>query len=387
MAPAVAPLPAPRTVLEHVVGFSRALHEADLPVSPANLLDLCQCFRHVEITRREDFYAAARATLVSRREDIPRFDAVFARYWESPERIPIRRRRDGDREEDAPEESAAGARLMLPGEGGEGDDEKRQALKLSYSPDEVLALRDLGTLTDADVERARRLVRELAAALANRRSRRHAACRHGRTPDLRRLLRSRAFHTAEGVCPLPYLTRRIRKTRLVLLCDVSGSMQRYSAFLIEFMYALRRELPNLEVGVFSTRLTMITELLKSKGVAASLRQVAATVHDWAGGTHIGASLREFNQRHAARLLGGRTAVIFLSDGWDRGDAAEMREQMARLRQRARTLLWLNPLLGTPGYQPLTQGMRGALPYLDHFLPAHNLQSLSQLAKTLRAIGA
>lgn len=382
--------PAPRqnrSMLEHVVGFSRALHEADLPVNPGNLIDLCQCFRHIDIARRDDFYAAARATLISRREDIPRFDAVFASYWESPEHILIRKRREGENPEEDEDESSPGARLILPGEEGDGEEAERQPLKLAYSPEEVLAIRDLGTLTDADVERAQRLIRDIVAALANKRGRRHVACRRGSAPDLRRLLRNRSFYTAEGICPLPYRTRRINKTRLVLLCDVSGSMQRYSSFLIEFMYALRRELSDLEVAVFSTHLTVITDLLKTKGVAASLKQVADKVHDWAGGTNIGTSLREFNEQHGPRLLNHRTAVIFLSDGWDRGDAAEMREQMARLRQQAQKVLWLNPLLGTPGYQPLTQGMRTALPYLDHFLPAHNLQSLSQLARTLRAIGA
>lgn len=383
----VAPSPGPlRSVLEHVVGFSRALHEAELAVNPGNLIDLCQCFRHVDITRREDFYAAARATLVSRREDIPRFDAVFARFWESPERILIRRRKQGENEHDDQDQAGAGARLVLPGEDGtEGGD--RSSLKLCYSPEEVLATRDLGTLTDADVERAQRLIRELAKALANRNGRRRIVCRSGRVPDLRRLLRNRAFYTAEGICPLPYRAPRINKTRLVLLCDVSGSMQRYSSFLIEFMFALRRELSDLKVAVFSTHLTEITDLLKTKGVAASLKRVANKVHDWAGGTNIGASLREFNEFYAPRMVGGRTAVIFLSDGWDRGNAREMREEIARLRQRAQKLVWLNPLLGTPGYQPLTQGMQTALPYLDHFLPAHNLQSLSQLARILRAIGA
>lgn len=376
----------PRSVLEHVVGFSRALHAADLAVNPGNLLDLCHCFSHIDISARDDFHAAARATLVSRREDLARFDAVFARYWESPEHIRIRKGDDAAPNEQD-DDSGSGPRLQLPSEEGGGGDGERKQQKLAYSPDEVLATRDLGTLTDADLERARRLIRELVAALANKRGRRQVTRRSGRVPDLRRLLRSRAFHTAEGICPLRYRRRRINKTRLILLCDVSGSMQRYSSFLIEFMYALRHELSDLEVAVFSTRLTMITELLQTKGVADSLRQVADKVHDWAGGTNIGGSLREFNERHAPRLLNGRTAVIFLSDGWDRGNADEMKNEMAKLRQRAQKLLWLNPLLGTPGYQPLTRGMQTALPHLDHFLPVHNLQSLAQFAKTLRAIGA
>ncbi len=382
--PAVRPK---QSVLEHLVGFSRALHDAGLAVNPGNLLDLCQCFRHIDIACRDDFHAAARATLVSRREDIARFDAVFARFWEAPETIAIRKRQEGDDEAEDQDQQTPGARLLLPSDDGGDDNPRNKPLKLAYSADEALALHDLGTLADADIERAQRLIREVVRALANKRGRRHVPRRHGRRPDLRRLLRNRAYYTAEGICALPFKTRRINKTRLVLLCDVSGSMQRYSSFLIEFMFALRRELSDLEVAVFSTRLTVITDLLKRKGVAASLRQVAAKVHDWAGGTDIGGSLRQFNEQHAPRMLNGRTAVIFLSDGWDRGDAARLREEMARLRQHARKVLWLNPLLGTPGYQPLTQGMQCALPYLDYFLPAHNLQSLSQLARTLRDIGA
>lgn len=375
------------TVLEHVVGFSRVLHEAGLTVNPGRLLDLCQCFDFIDIAQRDDFHAAARATLVSRREDIARFDAAFAQYWEAPARTPVRRRRDSSDDDDDAAAGERGARVALPDDEGGGDGGDGKPLRLAYSPEEALANRDLGTLTDDDVERAQRLIRDIVAALANRRGRRRASHRHGRIPDLRRLLRSRSFYLADGICPLTWRRRRVTRTRLVLICDVSGSMQRYSRFLIEFMYALRRELSDLQVAVFSTRLTVITDLLRKKGVADSLRQVADRIHDWAGGTDIGGSLREFNERHAPHMLDGRTAVILLSDGWDRGSAAEMRSEMARLRQRAQTVLWLNPLLGTPGYKPLTQGMQCALPYLDHFLPAHDLHSLAQLAGTLRAIGA
>jgi len=374
----------PRSAFETVVGFSRALHEAGLPVTPGNLIDLGRCFTYVSITQRDAFYAACRATLVSRREDIPRFDAVFAQFWESPEHLRIRKNKQGADEDNSHDNSGTSARLMLPSEQGDSDNDgaARPSFELSYSADEVLATRNLGDLSDTDIERARRLIRELVATLANTRGRRYAARRSGRRPDLRRLLRNRSHYVANGICPLPYRIRRVNKTRLVLLCDVSGSMQRYSAFLIEFMYALRRELSNLQVAVFSTQLTIITDLLRSKGVAGSLKQVAQRVHDWAGGTNIGGCLREFNQHHAPHLLNRRSVVILLSDGWDCGKADELHEQMTHLRQRAGTLIWLNPLLGTPGYKPLTRGMQTAMPFLDHFLPAHNLQSLSQLVKAL-----
>lgn len=376
-----------RSVLEHVVGFSRALHDAGLEVNPGSMIHLGECFAFIDLAERNDFYAAARATLVHRREDIALFDSVFAQYWEAPERVPIKRQKDeaDDDDDAAPQES--GARLTLPDDDGGSAEEGAKPLKLAYSPEEAFAERDLGTLTDGDIERAQRLIRQIVRALANRRSRRRQSRHHGEIPDLRRLLHSRALFLADGITPLTFRRRRIKRTRLLLICDVSGSMQRYSRFLIEFMYALRRELSDLEVAVFSTRLTVITDLLRKKGVAASIREVAGRIHDWAGGTNIGGSLREFNELHAPHMLNRRTAVILLSDGWDRGDAAEMRREMGRLRERARSLIWLNPLLGTPGYQPLTQGMQCALPFLDHFLPAHNLQSLARLTTTLRAVGA
>jgi hypothetical protein len=174
------------------------------------------------------------------------------------------------------------------------------------------------------------------------------------------------------------------RARLLLLCDVSGSMERYSQFLLEFIYALRRELPDTEVAVFATRMTVITDLLQTSAVARSLREVATRAGDWGGGTDIGGCLRDFNDRYARDLVQYRTTVVLLSDGWDRGDAALMSAEIARLRRRAHRLVWLNPLLGNPDYEPLTRGMRTALPYLDHFLPAHSLESLVRLARVLQA---
>jgi uncharacterized protein with von Willebrand factor type A (vWA) domain len=160
-------------------------------------------------------------------------------------------------------------------------------------------------------------------------------------------------------------------------------MSRYSRFLLEFIYALRRELPDTEVAVFATRMSVITDLLRAGSVARSLREVAARAGDWGGGTDIGGCLRDFNDRYARQLLRSDSTVVLLSDGWDRGDAGLMTAEIARLRRRAARLIWLNPLLGNPNYEPITRGMRTALPYLDHFLPAHNLQSLARLARMIQ----
>ena len=190
---------------------------------------------------------------------------------------------------------------------------------------------------------------------------------------------SRGFDGLE----LRYRQPRPGQLKLLLLCDVSGSMQRYSEFLLQFVYALRGQLPDIEAAVFATHMTPITNQLRAKGVQQSLVAVSSTASGWGGGTDIGQSLLEFNDYYDRQLRRSRAVVVILSDGWDRGDARVMRQEIAGLRRRVHRLLWLNPLLGAADYQPLCRGIRLALPYLDHFLPAHSLASLADVARLLR----
>ena len=182
---------------------------------------------------------------------------------------------------------------------------------------------------------------------------------------------------------LRYRQRKPGRLKLLLLCDVSGSMQRYSEFLLQFVYALRDELPNVEAAVFATHMTPITRQLAEGEVARSLQAVTAVAPGWGGGTDIGRALLEFNDYFAPDLRRSRSVVVILSDGWDRGDAGVMRRELRALRRRARQLIWLNPLLGAKDYQPLCRGIRLALPHLDHFLPAHDLASLAEAVRLLR----
>jgi hypothetical protein len=205
----------------------------------------------------------------------------------------------------------------------------------------------------------------------------------GHHPDFRRILRRSAPY-GEYATRLLFRKRREKKTRLVVLCDVSGSMETYSRFLIQFICALRLELPRLDVGIFSTRLSMISDLLDGRDLDASLRRVTARAGNWGAGTDIGGCLSEFNAKHALQLLRSRTLLVILSDGWDRGDARLMRDQIELLSRRVHKLIWLNPLLGRAGYMPLCRGIQTALPYMDYFLPAHNLKSLKELLHTLRS---
>ncbi|MCU7930759.1 MAG: VWA domain-containing protein [Candidatus Thiodiazotropha sp. (ex Codakia rugifera)] len=374
------------SLFKQVVHFSRALHDGGLSVNPANLIDLCKCFDYVDIQSRDDFYTAACTTLLSSREDLDLFDRVFTQFWDKSLQLSISvaddRPGEADNEEGKKETNTESINSDGDDPAEQGEDE---ADAHSYSADEILMKRDLGTLSDEEVEQASHLIQELVTAIATQWSRRKAPDKRGMTPDFRRMLRRNALHSAEGFTEMRYLSRRIKKNRLLLLCDVSGSMQHYSKFMIQFIYGLRNEIADLEVAVFSTRVTRISDLLRRKGIEASLSSVAEKVQDWSGGTDIGGCIGEFNDLYAVKLLRSRAVVIVLSDGWDRGDADVMREQMTRLKRRAYKLLWLNPLLGSQGYQPLCKGMATALPYLDFFLPAHSLGSLSQLAKTIQKI--
>jgi uncharacterized protein len=179
--------------------------------------------------------------------------------------------------------------------------------------------------------------------------------------------------------------RKIRTRPLVVICDISGSMDRYARLLLRFVHALGQGLENTEVFVFGTRLTRITRELRKRDVDTALTQVVGSVEDWSGGTRIGEAIKAFNYQWARRVLRSGATVVVISDGWDRGDPELLGREMARLQRSCRRLIWLNPLLGAPGYQPLTQGMRAAMPYIDEFLPIHNLQSLEALADLLSQV--
>lgn len=378
-----------RSMLGRVVSFSRALHRAGVEVTAGHVIDLCRSLGHVPISNRTDFYLTARANLVSRQEDLETFGQVFRTFWETALRDLQPDPSDTDENvcgEDADGEGETEKQIDVL-DWAEEDPEAAEADEnesIGYSPDEVLAQKDLASLTDREIEEARKVIAAIVDIISTKISRRRMPARKGREIDFRRTWRRNIVYGKDGV-NIATRRRKIKKTRLMLICDVSGSMDCYSRFLIQFIYGLKRELKSVEVAVFSTHLTVISNLLRTKGVEESLAEVARSVQDWAGGTDIGKSLREFNEKLSRDMLRSNTVVVIVSDGWDRGDADLMRREMERLRRRAYKVIWLNPLLGSPGYQPLCLGMKTAMPYLDYFLPAHNLQSLVDLARTLRAV--
>lgn len=381
-----------RPLLDRILEFTRALRDAGVAVSANSVIDVYRSIPYIEIGRRDQVYAAMLCLLVSRGDDIDAFDQVFRAFWEGAERpAQIDNPDASDAGEDARPDSSREepTQESQPVDTGEQETGTRsirtpEDSRLSYSKAAVLVHKDIKTLSAEEIDHARRLLRQMIRQLAAARARRFRPSGRSTRPAFRRMLRS-SMRSGGFPAKLIYRDRKLARPRLILLCDVSGSMEKYTRFLLEFAISLRAEISQLDVGVFSTRLHMITRFLDKRSVQDSIQCITAAEHDWGGGTDIGGCLKTFNDRHAGQLLRSGSVMIILSDGWDCGDADTMREEISRLHRSVRKLIWLNPLLGGTDYQPLARGMRTALPYIDHFLPAHNLASLRQVAQTLQTV--
>ncbi|GAP62569.1 hypothetical protein ARMA_0992 [Ardenticatena maritima] len=370
-------------LLGHLLRFARLLRRMGVGVSLSQVLDLVEALKHVPITNRRDFYYTARALLITRREDMPIFDEAFALFW-----------RMAASETPTTSGTTRLKRLRLPAEPPAGDeqesDEGEEVIRIerrfTYSPTERLRQKDFEEMTWEEIQEAKRAIAAMSWKLGMRRTRRYQPARKG-VPSLRRLLRDNLTFGGEPV-RLAYRQRREEPRPLVILCDISGSMERYSRMLLHFAHALTHGLKEVEteVFVFGTRLTRITHHLRHRDVDESLDAVGKAVEDWAGGTRIGDAIKTFNYEWARRVLGRGAVVLIISDGWDRGDVSMLAHEMARLQRTAHRVIWLNPLLGMENYEPIQRGMAAALPYVDDFLPVHNLASLEQLADLLASVG-
>jgi uncharacterized protein with von Willebrand factor type A (vWA) domain len=258
-------------------------------------------------------------------------------------------------------------------------EDQAPASSSGYSAQELLKSKDFEDMTWEETEQVKRLLQESPWRIAERKTRRLKSASRG-SVDLRRTARH-SIRTSGEMVALLHRQRRLRRRPIVLLCDVSGSMEKYSRLLLIFAHAIARR-EDVETFVFSTRLTRITRMLRHRDLDRALHDVGKQVHDFSGGTRIGQALAEFNRRWARRVLGHGAVVIVVSDGWDRGDPEELERELSRLHRMAHRLIWLNPLLGSEGYEPLTRGMQAALPHTDDFLASHNLQALDELGKLL-----
>jgi len=383
-------------IAENVAHFARVLRAAGLDVGPDRVIAAVAALECVGLARREDVRAALSAVMLDRHEQQPLFDAAFDAFWRDPklleklmlELLPtIRGRGTRPREERSHRlaQALAGERERPPAPARAGANEAfRFDASFTFSDRERLQRADFETMTAEEFALAGRLAEELPPPVAPVRRRRHERASRGQ-PDLRATLRSmaRAPHTL-----VPAATRPRRELPpLVVLLDVSGSMDRYARLMLHYIHGLARRHVRVHAFTFGTRLTDITRCLRGRDPDVALDAVGQRVADWRGGTRIASCLAEFNRTWARRVLGANAAVLLVTDGLDRDEHGGLAEEAARLRRQAHQLVWLNPLLRFEGFEPRAAGVRALLPHVDRFLPVHNLASLADLQRALRAAAA
>ena len=367
-------------LVRDVVTFGRVLREAGLEIGPGRVADALEALDHVGVTRQEDVYWTLRTTLVARREELEPFDRAFDAWFLGRRFTPPARPRDD------PRPTRRGVRVRRDAQAGRADAPDGDPEEVGASHHEVLRTKDFGAMTPAEAAAARGLISAIVtrapdAALAPPRAPppRRAAARAGADARL-------AGHRAASRSRRRYRRRRLTPRKLVLLCDVSGSMEAYSRALLLFMHATVRSGRSVEVFAFGTRLTRLTPELRARDPEQALAGAAARVVDWAAGTRIGASLKEYNDVWGRRALTRGAVVLIASDGWERDDHELVGREMRRLHRAAHAVIWVNPLKGSPDYQPLGAGMRQALPFVDRFVSGHDVASLESLAALLSGVG-
>ena len=360
------------------VGFARLLRALGIAVPVGSTVTFARALGEVGVDDEAAVYWAGRATLLNRPEDAPLYDRAFAAWWwgrsmpfgQPPveEQLVTVAVDDPDAEE--------------PGEDGDRPREEHPTVALRWSATEVLRTKDFAECTPGELAEAHRLMADIRMVGALRQSRRHrpSNVRRGR-PDIRRTVKG-ALHSGGDVARLERLAPGTRRRRVVLLLDVSGSMETYARALMRFAHAAVASRRQVEAFALGTRLTRLTRELSSRDPDEALMRAAASVADWSGGTRLGDGLRAFNDEWGVRGMARGAIVVLLSDGWDRGDPDDLAEQMARLHRVAYKVVWVNPLKASPGYQPLARGMAAALPHVDEFVEGHSLASLEQLAEVL-----
>ena len=372
-----------RDIVAQLARFGRALRAHEIPVSLSDELDGARALTLVDLLDRGEVRTGLRTALKVQHRYREQFDELFDRWWtirdESNPSLDYRTRAPSDRSVPAralpafvtpqPREEPAGVASEghLPG----------------YSPEQLLRRKSFDDYTAHDLLAMERLLDRLASRFATRRSRRLVPTRGRGMVDLRRSLRG-SLATSGELLSFARRARAIELPRLVLLCDTSGSMDQHTRFLLTFVFSLKKVARHTEVFAFNTFLTRVTRWLSPGKIGPALDRLATGVEDWSGGTKIGESLAEFVTKYQNQVVDARTVVVILSDGLDRGEPALLIRAMRVLQRRARRVVWLNPLLGDPRYEPTARGMAAALPFVDHFASAHNLESLEKALLLLAA---
>jgi uncharacterized protein len=373
--------------LHNLLLFGRVLRQLGLDVNPGRMMDLVSALDHIEIGKKADFFYAARTLLVHEREDLILFDEAFELFWRKPvehwdvpwQGFTQRQKRSGPTVTHPPLKEA----VSQTNDPASTSSEEMTVIEVTrtYSERELLRHKNFAEINADESEAIKQMMSRLLWKVSERRSRRKRPGK-GHLIDLRRTLR-RSLRSEGEILNWSYREPKLKPRPLVVIADISGSMERYTRLLLHFIYGMKSALSQpVEAFVFSTRLTRITRPLQIRDLDLALKNVGLLVNDWAGGTRIGESLKTFNFEWGRRVLGRGAVVLIISDGWDRGDVDLLKREMARLKRNCHRLIWLNPLLGAPDYEPLTRGIQAALPNIDYFLPVHNLASLEDLANRL-----
>ncbi|WP_420404859.1 vWA domain-containing protein [Nisaea sp.] len=385
-------------LVENILHFARVLRAAGLPVGPGKVLDAIEAVRTVGITDREVFYWTLHAVFVNRRDQREIFDQAFHIFWRNPrilekmmQMVLPEMKLAGDADEEDAETvsrrvSEALTQQQEPGQDASAPDrEQEQEIQLdavmTYSDEELLQGMDFEKMSADEIRAARRAIEKMHLPLADIPTRRFSPSPYGHKVDLRGTLRQ-ALRSGGDIIPLQLKKRRMRPPPLVALCDISGSMTRYSRMLLHFMHTLTNDRDRVHTFLFGTRLTNVTRYLRHKDVDEALDKISASVEDWSGGTRIGHCLHDFNRHWSRRVLSQGAVVLLITDGLDREAGKGLGAEMERLHKSCRRLIWLNPLLRYDGFAPKSMGVRALLPHVDEFRPVHSLDSLEDLANLL-----
>jgi uncharacterized protein with von Willebrand factor type A (vWA) domain len=365
--------------VEHVVVFCRELRAHGLSVTPAEVVTAQTALQIIDTTDRDEVFLSLRSILTTGVDDFPVFEELFKKFWNRLHSLAgsgAMRIETGPQLKSSQHQTSRGLGFFLE-HWGSSFNAGAQPVKVPGASDtSSAATKDFSEFTNEELEEVSRLARRMVRRLARKPSRRWRPVRRGHRVNLRRSLRL-SLKTGGELIDLAFKERRPKRTKLIVICDVSGSMDMYSRLLLQFVYGLQNSFAKVESFVFATSLARITGELKNKTYQRALDRLSANVRGWSGGTRIGASLASFNAQWLRRV-DKRTVIIILSDGWDTGQPEQLAASLALLNRRGGRIIWLNPLLGSAGYEPITKGMQAAMPFINVFAPAHDLASLRAL---------
>jgi len=376
-------------ITENILYFSRLLRAAGLPVGSREVLDATKALALVGISSREDLYWLLFSNFVSRSDHRELFDQAFHIFWKNPrimERmaglmLPVMRVEEDDSQQISRRISDAVAPGVEPSKRTEGEETKIEFdASFTFADSEVLQDKDFEQMSSREIEEAKKAIKELKLPISSVRTRRYRPGGKSRVVDMRRTLKM-SLRAPDSI-PLIYRSHQLRRPPVVIICDISGSMDQYSRMFLHFMHSVTNDRDRVHCFVFGTRLTNVSRHLKNKDIDVALENASQSVKDWSGGTRICFCLRQFNNYWSRRVLAQGAVCILVTDGLDRDQTDGLEKEMERLNKSVRKLIWLNPLLRYEGFEPKARGIRAMLPYVDDFKTAHNIKSLIDLSKML-----